>query len=147
MPARFPAFLQITSRFHFQPTATGELARPTSFRLASSVVLARFLQLEFLSVCLWPGRSTLRRLANTVEFGNYARKRLPRQQLRRRASCAQRDKLGAREARRFVSKEAREISARMQREARSRSWRQRARRSQFLYIRRALKRAGAAVGR
>lgn len=26
---------------------------------------------------------------------NYARKRLPRQQLRRRASCAQRDKLGA----------------------------------------------------
>lgn len=145
MPARFPAFLQITSRFHFQPTATGELARPTSFRLASSVVLARLLQLEFLSVCLWPGRSILRRLANTVELGNYARKRLPRQQLR--ASCAQRDKLGAREARRFVSKEAREISARMQREARSRSWRQRARRSQFLYIRRALKRAGAAVGR
>lgn len=54
MPARFPAFLQITSRFHFQPTATGELARPTSFRLASSVVLARFLQLEFLLMCLWP---------------------------------------------------------------------------------------------
>lgn len=105
MPSRFPAFLEIASRFHFQSTAAGKLAQPISFRLASSVVLARFLRLAArlhnffwrLDLSLVRRRSTLRRLqtGQHVETGdetraeNYARNRPPR------AREKVRDKVGA----------------------------------------------------
>lgn len=132
MPARFPAFPQITSRFHFQQTAIGKLAQPTSFRLASSVVLARSAPAEFLSAtrCV-PGPRTfdpstaadwrtpssssgrLRQEAASSTAASPPRKV-------RSCACARRDKLG--ETRGFVSEEAREISAGVPKLATESAW-------------------------
>lgn len=80
MPPRFPAFLEIASRFHFHPTGAGKLAQPISFR-SEFLLATRFVVRPF------SGSN----LANTVETGDedYARRRLPRGQLR----CHPREKV------------------------------------------------------